>query len=146
MPASAVTPPPIRATARGPGMLAVFAAGAGVVLAVVVARGVVDGRLFFPGCGFKWITGHACPGCGGTRSLSALGQWDAAGAFAHNPLIAAFALLVLVAVPLAFLDQRLARGRMRKAIVIAWREHRSLRWGLACLVVLNWVYLLCALE
>lgn len=41
-----------------------------------------------PGCAFKRWTGLACPTCGMTRCLMALGRWDWRAAFHWHPVAA----------------------------------------------------------
>jgi len=50
---------------------------------------------FIPGCSFYGFTGLYCPGCGMTRSLSAIIDGHLGEAFSYNPLWPFFALLVL---------------------------------------------------
>jgi hypothetical protein len=126
---------------------AAYAAGAGAVLAVVVARAMVDGRLLYPGCGFRWLTGLPCPGCGGTHALAALGDGDPLAALAHNPLVASLALGMVVLALAAALDRALHHGRL--AVLVAARVRgiaRRAGWWMLGAGVVNWIFLLVVAE
>lgn len=140
---SVALPPPLPG-ARAPrrSVSGVLLAAGGVLLALVVARAAGAGRLPIPACTFRQLTGHACPSCGGTRSLAALARTDVAEAFAWNPLVAALALGILAAAGLWLADRAMTGGRLAKAAA------RRVRWSggtarvVALLVVINWIYLL----
>jgi hypothetical protein len=83
-------------------------------------------------CTLRRITGVPCPGCGATRAVAALAQWDVLRAFAMNPIFVA-ALLLFVSLMamrlLAGVAPRLRPGRA--ALLLA-----------AALVVANWAYVI----
>jgi hypothetical protein len=88
-------------------------------------------------CLFHAVTGMPCPGCGGTRALTAFAQLDLAAAFAWNPLIAlvgvaasGFTVYALVATAL--------RTRRFRLVGLSDVE----RIGAVCLVLGNWAYLI----
>ena len=128
---------------RSSGVVALCAAGAGAVLATVVARGMLDGRAVYPGCGFRWLTDHPCPACGGTHALAALGSGEIAASLGHNPLVALVALACVVLALGAALDHWLNRGRWAARLEPRGRAVlRRARWWLPAAVVINWAYLL----
>jgi len=126
--------------------MAWFAAAGGVVLAAFLARAVIDGRVWHPGCGFRWMTGRPCPGCGGTHALAALAGGDPAAALAGNPLVATLALGLLGFAAVAILDRLVNRGRLVPAIHAQVRRVKGAGWLIAAAVLLNWGYLLRVAE
>ena len=40
-----------------------------------------------PPCGFRFVTGYYCPGCGGTRAVRALLQGRFAASFLYHPFV-----------------------------------------------------------
>ncbi len=83
-------------------------------------------------------TGVACPTCGGTRAVVALGRGDLVGAAVENPLIAAGAFLLgcwcLYAIAAT------AAPRLRRTPRFAATEARGLRLAAAAGLVLTWIY------
>jgi len=100
--------PWLRARSRYATLAAVTALGAG---AFVVLRRIdpnVAGSPL-PPCPLHALTGLYCPGCGSTRCLHALTQFDLPGAMAMNPLlvVSLLPLAVLVLHGAGLLPQRL---------------------------------------
>jgi hypothetical protein len=54
---------------------------------------------FYPLCAFKLLTGLDCPGCGSTRALHALLHGRFEEAFRFNPILFAFLIVGLFALP-----------------------------------------------
>ncbi|MEG1718981.1 MAG: DUF2752 domain-containing protein [Clostridia bacterium] len=52
---------------------------------------------YIPKCGFKRVTGYACPGCGNTRSVFALLNFDILGSLRLNitPIVGGIILFIL---------------------------------------------------
>jgi len=71
---------------------ALAALGAGFAAWLAAILEPVAGLL--PQCAFKHLTGLACPTCGMTRCLEALGRWDWPAAFHWHPAVAACAALL----------------------------------------------------
>jgi hypothetical protein len=89
--------PSARVGRRLPPTAAPIAAGVAAV-AVCLVLAVVDPEdrtLWTPRCPFRAATGLDCPGCGGTRALTALVRGDLGVALGHNVLTVA--LLPLLA-------------------------------------------------
>jgi hypothetical protein len=141
-------PPPVPLAGAGrPRLPAACAAGAGAVLAMFVARAMVDGRILYPGCGFRWLTGLPCPGCGGTHALAALGDGEPLAALACNPLVALLALGMVVLALAAALDHAILGGRL--AAFVSDRVRRDVRhagWWMLGAAVVNWIFLLVAVD
>lgn len=101
------------------------------------ARGYgTHAQLGLPPCGFRWVTGLACPGCGLTTAFahSIRGNW--ALSFAANPLGVLLFFAVCACVPIAFVAA--ARGWSLGTVVDRFAMGR---WALAvagCATVL-WV-------
>lgn len=139
-------PPPVpTGRARSGSAPGVVIAGAGVLLAIIAARGAESGRLPVPPCTFKSLTGHACPGCGATRSLAALSHLDVLTAWHWNPLVACGALLLAASAVLWCIDHALGQGRLGRWTGQYLRGRRA-AWPIALLVVANWIYLLRTLQ
>ena len=83
-----------------------LATGCIVVLALAAwlepdARGYgTHAQLGLPPCGFRWLTGLACPGCGLTTAFSHAIRGDWSLAFSANPLGLAMFAVVCAAIPL----------------------------------------------
>lgn len=146
MPCIPAQPPPLRAGLHRREGTVVYAAAAGVVLAVFIARRMVDGSFLYPGCGFRWLTGRPCPGCGGTHALAALAAGDPIAALAGNPLVATVALAMLGLAALAAADWAVNRGRLLPPTLARLRRLRGARWLIGIAMLANWGYLLCVLE
>ena len=86
----------LRARSRYATLAAVTALGAGAFFVLRRIDPTVAGNPL-PPCPLRALTGLYCPGCGSTRCLHALTQFDLPGALAMNPL------LVLTLLPLAVL-------------------------------------------
>jgi len=89
-------------------------------------------------CMFKALTGLPCPTCGSTRVLGHLAAGDLIGAVLLNPL-AALASAGLVA--WAVSDLVLAPSGRSLAVRVSPGTASMLRWGVAVVLVLNWVWL-----
>jgi hypothetical protein len=78
-------------------------------------------------CGFRWLTGHACPLCGLTRALAALAAWRWREALALHPL-SPLAAALLVAAPLLALAPAAERRawQLAAAAFAAWGAVRLL--------------------
>ena len=103
------------------------AARGGLVLAVGIAYGLFAARFGGLPCPFRLVTGLACPGCGITTMLLALGRGDIAAAFAANPFLFATA-----PVPLALW---LRQGWLAARGAAAWPQGRGRR---ACAMRRRW--------
>lgn len=118
-----------------------YAAGTGALLATAVARGMVDGRIWHPGCGFRAVTGVPCPGCGGTHALAALGSGDFTAAWLSHPLLTVVALALVGAAGAAWLDALLNAGRGMARLQMVSLHRRWIAGPVAAAVVTNWIYL-----
>lgn len=91
-------------------------------------------------CPLRALTGIPCPTCFGTRALLALmaGEWRTALAF--NPLVAAGAMGLFVAVPWAAGTAMAGWPRLR------WSRGRTVgfAWAAVLSLAANWIYLLMA--
>jgi hypothetical protein len=111
-----------------------------VLAAMMIAHAMAHGALVHPGCGWKGLTGIPCPGCGGTRSLAALGEGDWWAALNLNPFVALGAVATWVAVPLTWLDVATNRAR-GTAFVRRCVRTRGFHGGAIALLILNWLWL-----
>lgn len=76
-------------------------------------------------CPFRLASGLPCPGCGLTRSFSALAHLDPGAAFAHHPFGPLLLVSMVVALVLKPTGERLDAWLTR-----LWRTHRWARRGL----------------
>lgn len=100
-----------------------YIAGAVVLATVVVVYALADPAQshLFPRCGFLWLTGYKCPGCGSQRALHALFNGDIAGAFAMNAaLVCAIPPLAVMFVAEAFPSRMGTLHRMLNSRTAIW--------------------------
>ena len=87
-------------------------------------------------CWFRYATGIACPTCGSTRALLALGRGEVLDAFRYNPLVFAVGLAGA-----AWLVLRVGFGRTIQ-VALSTVARRTV-WSLLLLVfLLNWAYVI----
>ena len=96
-----------------------------------------------PGCVFREVTGWACPGCGATRCVRAVFHGDWRAAFLVNPLMCATLIGIVIFDLYAATVLALRLPRWRPACVSA-RVAMMLRVGCAGVLLMNWLWLLCA--
>nr|WP_237535666.1 DUF2752 domain-containing protein [Streptomyces sp. SID3343] len=110
------------------------AATLALVTAATTYVGLVDPREsgHYPPCPYLWLTGLACPGCGGLRCVHALTRLDVPAALGYNAL----AVLMFPVIGWLWLrwTLRTARGEPRRSL----SDPRWL-WGLLVVVLLFWV-------
>ncbi len=78
-------------TRRGNRIFALAAVGLLLILGLLSFSGLLRIEKIAPPCLFHRMTGLNCPGCGGTRAISAMLRLDFAAAFWYNPLICCLA-------------------------------------------------------
>jgi hypothetical protein len=92
-------------------------------------------------CGFKVVTGYPCPTCGSTRVVLNLFNLNIYSAFCSNPLVflggIAFIAWILYGFYMFFSGKKID-------VTLSKNERLFLKWGLAILFILNWVYLIAA--
>ncbi|MBB49022.1 MAG: hypothetical protein CMJ33_10905 [Phycisphaerae bacterium] len=125
---------------RVPAVSPVIAAVVASIVTVVIGFELFADLLFATPpetlCPVRAGTGIPCPGCGGTRSARALIQFDLVSAFAHNPLLAFGALVMLAALLI-----RLVCGRTLETSM-SQRQWTWLGIALGVLILLNWGWVL----
>ena len=139
---NSTTPPPLPEAPAASVPTALYAAAVGAVLAAVVARAMIDGRIWHPGCGFRSVTGLPCPACGGTHALAALGSGDVPAALASPPLVALVAFTLVALAVVARGATLLHRGSAFGRLLSRRPRGRRLMACAGVAVVANWVYLL----
>ncbi len=92
-------------------------------------------------CQFKSITGYPCPTCGSTRCVQSLLEFDVISAFLFNPLVFIFGVFFVGWMLYGFY---VLIQRKRIKLTFTDREGTYVRWGIAILFVLNWIYLIWA--
>ncbi len=109
-PTSAAVPGISQPQGRASLLAGPLAVGGSLALATAAVVASEPGRsLWLPPCPLLALTGIACPFCGGTRAVHAIGQGDLGAALGFNPL-------VVVGIPVFLLlfvrwTVRRARGR-----------------------------------
>lgn len=68
-------------------ILGLILLGGFLLLFILYHTGLFNPAETLPGCSFLWITGHYCPGCGGTRSVMALIQGHILDSFRYHPVV-----------------------------------------------------------
>jgi hypothetical protein len=130
-PAPAPGPPPFGFRLRNLGLPAATLA---LVVAATTYVALVDPREsgHYPPCPYLWLTGLACPGCGGLRCVHALTRLDVSAALGYNAL----AVLMFPVIGGLWLrwTLRSARGEPRRSL----SDPRWL-WGLLVVVLVFWV-------
>lgn len=89
-------------------------------------------------CPLRYLTGLACPTCGGTHAALALAQGNLGEAFRQNPLVALAALGLAIWATYAVVAT--AVPRWRRQIDLTAREQTALRAGVVLLFLLGWLY------
>jgi hypothetical protein len=112
----------------------------GVVAAAAVAVLHLD-QLPIGFCAFKAVTGWPCLTCGTTRAVGRLAALDVGGALAMNPLVTAFAFLL---VPWGLGDLALARRGRALALRLSPLAGRVARVAGIVALAVNWIYLVAA--
>jgi uncharacterized protein DUF2752 len=86
----------------------------------------------YPPCPYLWVTGLACPGCGGLRCVHALTHLDLPAALGYNAL--AVAMFPVIGWLWLRWTMRVARGEPRRSL-----SDPRLLWALLAVVLLFWV-------
>ena len=95
-----------------------------------------------PVCVFHELTGWACPGCGATRCVRAVFRGEMRGAFLVNPLMCV--TLIGIVIFDLYAGTVLALGLPRWRPRVSARAAMALRLGCAGVLLMNWLWLLCA--
>ncbi len=119
-----------------PEHVSMFAAGAAMLGAVYPAVTVHTGWPGLP-CPLRTLTGVPCPFCGMTTATVAVSHGEWGSAAAANPLVYLAAALVLGTIPVL-----LARAAGLAPGPRPWPEarRRRVRWAMAVLVGLSWLF------
>lgn len=133
-------PAPAHVATRWSGLVLASVFALAALGTLVIAHGLEHGAISFPGCGLKNLTGLACPGCGGTRSLAALLACDPLDAFALNPAVALAWFAAVLSVPAATVDAIGAHGH-GAAWLACFASSRAAVRLLMTAIAANWIYL-----
>ena len=102
----------------------------GILLAYALFTGLTG--LGIP-CLFHAVTGLNCPGCGGTRMITALLKLDIRSAFEANRVL--FCLLPLIVLLVVYLVLKYLR---KKEATSFFRKAESWYAGVLCVILLGW--------
>jgi hypothetical protein len=97
-----------------------------VIVGIIVAIGILLGRLFDMTCIFLWLTGYECPGCGMMRALQSALRVDLVSAFQYHRMFWSIPILGLY----VLFDGRLFKNKVLNILVLVL---------IATGFVINWV-------
>jgi len=89
-------------------------------------------------CSLLDRTGIACPTCGGTRSLQALGHFDLVESLSQNPLVAIGAVVLVIWTLTSIIATMVPHWRVR--LILEPRERKAVRMMVGGIVLATWVY------
>jgi hypothetical protein len=89
-------------------------------------------------CPLHRLTGLPCPTCGGTHAALAIVHLRPAAAFALNPLVTAFA--VLLTLWGAYAIAATLVPRWRRNLVLPPRQRMRVRWAVAAAILAGWAF------
>ena len=121
------------------------------VLALLLGGRTYDGWVVKPPpCSLRTMTGIPCIGCGGTRAMKALAHGEFVAAVKYNPLVVLGVLVVMLWFAWTVATMKMARyQRAWVGKSNAQTDRKVARYwgiGIAVLVLLNWIYLICYLP
>lgn len=107
-----------------------------LLMAIMIGKKLnLDLLKLVPPCGFRFITGYYCPGCGGTRAVRALFSGKFITSFFYHPFVIYCAIIMAVFM-ITNTIQLLSRNRLK--IGLKYR-HGFIYAGVAVIIV-NWIF------
>lgn len=87
-----------------------------------------------PPCGFRFVTGYYCPGCGGTRAVRALLQGRFAASFLYHPFV-----LYCVVIAGIFMISNTIQIVTKNKWKIGLKYRHGYLYGGIVVIIVNWV-------
>lgn len=107
-----------------------------LLMAIMIGKKLnLDLLKLVPPCGFRFITGYYCPGCGGTRAVRALFSGKFITSFFYHPFVIYCAIIMAVFM-ITNTIQLLSRNRLK--IGLKYR-HGFIYAGVA-VIIANWIF------
>lgn len=106
----------------------------GLIMIVMMNVLEFDFLELVPPCGFRFMTGFYCPGCGGTRAVRALLQGKVLASFLYHPFVLYCATIAGVFMMTNTL-QLLSRNRWN----IGLKYRHGYLYGGVAVIIVNWV-------
>ncbi len=97
-----------------------------------------------PACVFRSLTGFPCPTCGSTRAMIFFSHGNISAAFLMNPLVTAAVLFAVLYFPYGVVTLLFDFPRLGAHITKS--DGNAVRWGLAGLLFVQWIYLILNLS
>lgn len=107
-----------------------------IILIMEVILNVVefDFLKLVPPCGFRFVTGYYCPGCGGTRAVRALLQGRLVESFLYHPFVLYCAVIAGVFM-ISNTIQLLTKNKWK----IGLKYRHGYLYGGVVVIIVNWI-------
>lgn len=87
-----------------------------------------------PPCGFRFVTGYYCPGCGGTRAVRALFSGKFVTSFFYHPFVIYCAIIMAV-----FMITNTIQLISRNKLKIGLKYRHGYIYGGVVVIIVNWI-------
>ena len=111
-----------------------FALGVVFVMAAVLNWVHWDFLNLVPPCGFRYITGYYCPGCGGTRAVRALLRGRLVTSFLYHPFVL-YCVTIMVVFMITNTIQLLTKNKWK----IGLKYRHGYLYGATIVLIANWI-------
>lgn len=103
-------------------------------MGVVLNAANFDFLAFVPPCGFRYVTGYYCPGCGGTRAVRALLQGKLITSFLYHPFVL-YCVFIMMVFMVTNTIQLLTKNRWK----IGLKYRHGYLYGGVIVIIVNWM-------
>lgn len=87
-----------------------------------------------PPCGFRFVTGYYCPGCGGTRAVNALLEAKFITSFLFHPFVV-YCVIIMAVFMITNTIQLISRNRLK----IGLKYRHGYLYGGVVVIIANWM-------
>ncbi len=105
-----------------------------LVMEVILNVAKFDFLKLVPPCGFRFVTGYYCPGCGGTRAVRALLQGRLVESFLYHPFVLYCAVIAGVFM-ISNTIQLLTKNKWK----IGLKYRHGYLYGGVVVIIVNWI-------
>lgn len=105
-----------------------------IVMVVVLHVVQFDFLNLVPPCGFRFVTGYYCPGCGGTRAVRALLQGRLLTSFLYHPFVL-YCVVIAGVFMISNTLQLLTKNRWK----IGLKYRHGYLYGGVVVIIANWI-------